>query len=83
MDVNEKLEKAEKKLQTYLEQRSGIDEKIKKAEKEVENYKQLLNQKKFDEANDVLHSKGLSLDEIIKAVQAGDVLSLQEKLEQG
>lgn len=82
MDINEKLTKAEKKLQSLKEQRAVLDEKIKKTENEIERCNSIINQKKFSEVSQVLNAKGLTIDEIMRAVQAGDMLSLQERMEE-
>ena len=82
MDIKEKLTKAEKKLQTLKEQKAVIDEKIKKTENEIERYNSIINQKKFSEVSQVLSAKGLTIDEIMRAVQAGNMLSLQERMEE-
>lgn len=81
MDLREKLEKEEKKLKNLKEQRATLDEKIKKVEKEIEKCTNVLNQQKFSEVTQVLHAKGLTIDEILNAVRTGDVLALQERME--
>lgn len=81
MEIREKLEKDKETLAKLKEKRSVLDEKIKKVEASIEHNTMLLDQKKFSEVNNVLNSKDLSIDEILKAIQSGDLLSLQEKME--
>lgn len=81
MEIREKLEKDKEALAKLKEKRSVLDEKIKKVEASIEHNTMLLDQKKFSEVNNVLNSKDLSIDEILKAIQSGDLLSLQEKME--
>lgn len=82
MDIKEKLEKEEKRLQALKSQKITIEEKIKKTEAEIEKYSNLINQKKFSEMSEVLTANGLTIDEILKAVRSGDMLSLQERMEE-
>lgn len=81
MNVKEKLQKEEKKLEALKLQRNLIDEKIKKVETEIERCNSIINQQKFSEATQVFTAKGLSIDEIMYAVQSGDLLSIQERME--
>ena len=82
MEIKEKLEKDRETLAKLKEKRNSIDEKIKKVEESIKYNTMLLDQKKFSEVNNVLKGKDLSIDEILKAIQSGDLLSLQEKMEQ-
>lgn len=82
MDIREKLEKLEKKLSAFKEKKMIIDEKIKKTENEIEKCNNIISQQKFSEVSQVLTAKGLTLDEIMEAVRSGDIISLQERLEE-
>lgn len=82
MNIKEKLEKEENRLQALKSQKITIEEKIKKTEAEIEKYSNLINQKKFSEMSEVLTANGLTIDEILKAVRSGDMLSLQERIEE-
>lgn len=81
MTIQEKIEKEKKKLQALKEQKAVLDEKIKKSEAEIERCEMIVNQQKYSLAASVFENKGITLDEILQAVQAGDMLSLQEKME--
>lgn len=82
MEIKEKLQKDQETLVKLKEKRARIDEKIKKVEDSIEYNTMLLDQKKFSEVTDVLKGKDLSIEEILSAIQSGDLLSLQEKIEQ-
>lgn len=81
IDLNEKIEKTIKKREALLEQRKKLDEKIKRTESDIEKYQAILNQKKFDAATDVLKVNGITIDDVISAVSSGDVLKLQQLME--
>lgn len=80
--IEEKIEKDKAVLNDLKEKKSKLEAKIKKVEESIEYNTMLINQTKFNEVNNVIASKGLSFDEIIKAINNGDLLSLQEKIEQ-
>lgn len=82
MDVKIKLDKEQKKLQSLNEQKIDLDEKITEVTKEITRLKGIINQKRFDEIEEVLDAKGLSIEEVLKAVKCGDVLFLQERIEE-
>lgn len=88
MNINEKIEKETKKLEELKAQREKVqekinvlDEKIEKVENEIQRCNNILYQEKFNEVDHVLSSNGLTLDEIINAIQSGDVSSLQKQIE--
>lgn len=81
-DINSRIEKIELELLNLMEKKSTLDEKIKIKEDELEKLKAIKKQKKFDEFSDVLKSKGLSIDEILKAVENNNFSVLQNKSEQ-
>lgn len=82
MEIKEKLEKDEKTLKELKQKRNELNDKIKNLEENIKYNTMLLSQKKFNEVKNVISSKGLSIEEILKAVQNGDLLSLQTKMEQ-
>lgn len=81
MEVAEKLEKEQKRLDKLLEQRRSIDEKINKCKYEIQRNNALLHQKKFNEAEEVLKVKGISMDDVLAAIRTGDVTALQGRLD--
>ena len=82
MDIKDKVRKDEETLIQLKEKKAKLDEKIAKLEERIENNKVILNDMKFTEINNVIKSKGLSVDEILQAVKNGDLLAIQDKLEQ-
>lgn len=80
-DITEKLEKIQKKIDSLKRQKEEIEAKIKKAQDEYDKYNSILNQKKFNEMNEVLLANGISVNELLAAIKNGDVLSLQEHIE--
>lgn len=78
--VHEKLEKANKKLESLKAHRKDIDENIKKVEADVAKYQSIIDKAKFDELANTLQVSGLSLDDMVTAVKNGDFLALQEKI---
>lgn len=81
MEIAEKLEKDQKRLEKLLEQKQKLDEKIAKCRNEIQKGNAILHQKRFNEAEEVLKVKGISMDEVLAAIKKGDVLSLQERLD--
>lgn len=81
-DINSRIEKVELELLNLMEKKSTLDERIKTKEDELDKLKAIKKQKKFDEFSDVLKSKGLSIDEILKAVENNNFSVLQNKSDQ-
>lgn len=80
--IIESRAREQQRLKELKEKRQKLDEKIKLAEANIEKYTNMINQKKFSQVTDVLNSTGLSIDEVMAAIQKGDLLSLQEKIEE-
>lgn len=81
MTIDEKLEKMNLKLEGYINKKNELDEKIKKLKEEIENLNKVKNSKKFDEVSNVIKVKGISFDDLLKAIENNDLLTLQEKIE--
>ena len=79
--INESIKKEQEKLNSLLEKRLKIEDQIKACESKIRKLTNMNNQKKFTEVKDVLDIKGLSLEEVMAAIKSGDLLSLQEKLQ--
>lgn len=78
--ITEALTKEQERLAELREKRVALDAKIKAKEVAITKYEDMLRQKKFSEAEDVLYATGISLEDVLAAVAAGNVSSLQEKL---
>lgn len=70
----EKLEKLETKQAELLK-------KIKLCKSNLEKYEMMKNNQRYNALANSLDNKGISFDDIISALSAGDLLSLQEKIE--
>ncbi len=70
--LKEKLKKAENSLQPLLEKRKSIDEKIKEKQAEISAIKSQISEAEFCEFQKQLSDKGLSLDELKKAIETQD-----------
>lgn len=70
------------KLDRLNERRARIDEAIKKSKANISKYTLAKDTAKVTALSNALDGKGVSLDDVLAAIQAGDLLSLQEKMEQ-
>lgn len=78
--IVEIIEAEEQKLVSLKEKRIKLDLKIKQKQALIGKHKSLLEQKKFNEATDVLSASNLTLDEVMTAIRQGNISSLQEKI---
>lgn len=78
--IKECLTNEEQKLALYTEKRDKLNDKISHSEERIRQYRMMLDQKKFNETNTTLDAYGLTLEEIMAAVNSGNFLSLQDKL---
>lgn len=85
MDKKERIEfllaKEKEALIVAHERKAKIEKKIDEIEKKIERYSTLSQNRKFSEATDILDVSGLSFDEVLEAIKTGDLLHLQEKIE--
>lgn len=79
--LNEKIVKEQEKLNTYKEKRADLDEKIKECEANIERLTLTKNSQKYEVFSNTVQKNGLTMDDILSALQSGDFLSLQEKME--
>ncbi len=79
--LKESLKKEQEKLSELKLKREKLDDRIKEKERLINKYQMMINQEKFSQVNDVISSNGLSLDELMSAIQSGNLLSLQAKIE--
>jgi len=69
------------KLDKLLEKREAIDAKIKVSKIEIERLKMMRNNQQFNAISNALDEKGISVEDILAAISAGDLLSLQDKID--
>jgi len=75
------IEKENAALEKYKAKREEYNEKIRKSETKLQEYKMMQNSRMFDALSDVVVKSGLSVDDILVALQSGNLLALQEQLE--
>ena len=69
------------KLEKLEEKASEIGKKIKACKANIEKYTLMKNNQKFNDLSNALDGKGISIEDILSAVASGDLLSLQDKIE--
>ena len=80
--LQELLEREEIRLDNYKKKRTELDEKIRATEAAIQKYRVMLNNNQYLGFVSLVQEKGISLDEIMTAIQQGDLLSLQERIEE-
>ena len=81
--LEETLQKEIAKKEKLIAERSEIDKKIKECMEKIDECETMLNNNKFKDLQKALDSHGIPFEKIMEAIQKGDFLSLQEKLESG
>ena len=76
VEAKEKVTKLEEKLAGLLEQKKSLEAKITNVKNEIEKYNNIINQQTFNELNEVLNVKGISIDELMGAIKSGNLGSL-------
>ena len=71
------------KIEKLEEKQSDIMKKIKASKSVIAKYTMMKNNQKFNSLSNALDNKGISIEDILSAIAAGDMLSLQEKIESG
>lgn len=79
--IEEKLKKEQENLMKFKKKRATLDEKIKECESNIERLTLLKDNQKYTSFANSVQKKGLTVEDIISALQTGDFLSLQEKIE--
>jgi len=69
------------KLEKLEEKQVETAKKIKACKSAIERYELMKNNQQFNTLSNALDSKGISIEDILSAIAAGDMLSLQEKIE--
>lgn len=79
-NLNEKIKAEEKKLETLKNKRDEIDKKIQGIEDELEKYRLMVNNSKFIELQNAAKEIGLSVDDVLAAMQKGSLTELQNQI---
>lgn len=80
-DLNEKIKQESEKLKGLREKRAELDQKIKKSESVLERYQLIQNNEQYEAIQKATENSGLSIDDILSALNSGDMLGLQERME--
>lgn len=71
----------QEKLSKLEEKQADIVKKIKACKSNIEKYTLIKNNQKFNSLSNALEEKGISIEDVLSAVAAGDLLNLQSKIE--
>lgn len=96
MSINTKIEKLKKRIEAHEIKKIELEEKKNKLERQIKEQndnisdirkeiKQLEKEKQTLELQDLLHvmtKKGIAVNELKHSILSGDLLELQEKIEQ-
>ena len=79
--LNAQIEKEKANLDKLLKQKEALDAKIKKSQTKLAEYEMLANNQKYGALSSIASKSGLSVDDLLAALQSGDLLALQERME--
>ena len=79
--INLLIEKEKKNLEKLTARKKELEEKIKKSEAKLRGYEVMKNNDTFNVLSGIVQEKGLTVEEVLSALQNGDLLSLQEQME--
>lgn len=79
--IETRIQREEAQLEALLLRKQELNEQIAKRQKTIENLKAECKVKKLGTLDAIAESKGFSVDELLAAIQSGDLYALQEKLE--
>lgn len=79
--LDELIAEENTKLNKLVDKRAKIDDAIKKAKSNIDKYTLAKDREKVTALSNALDGKGVNIDDVLAAIQSGDLLSLQEKME--
>ena len=79
----EKIDQETAKLNDLIKKRTELDQKIKKTQETLEKYKLVKNNQKLIALEQATVGTGITAEDILDALQSGDFLALQERMEAG
>lgn len=79
--LNTLIDKEKSNLEKLMKQKENLDAKIKKSQTKLAEYEMLQNNQKYGALSSVAVKSGLSVDDLLAALQNGDLLALQERME--
>ena len=81
MTLEDMIVSEKDKLKKLENKQIEIAKKIKICKANIEKYTLMKENQRFNQIANVLDNKGISMEDILSAVAAGDLLTLQEKIE--
>lgn len=81
LTMREKIEREQRKLDAMRLKRDELNKRIRKTELAISNYRLMENDQKMSAMSDLAESAGISVEDIIAALQGGELLTLQKKIE--
>lgn len=75
------IAREKKILETNMAKKAELDEKIRKSEAKLQEYEIMQNSQKYNDLASLARDKGFSLEDVLVALQSGDLLALQERME--
>lgn len=73
----------QERLDKLEEKQAEIAKRIKTCKANIDKFTLIKNQRQLTALSNVLDGKGISIEDILIAITAGDVLALKEKIEGG
>ena len=70
-----------KNLESYEAKMAEYQEKIRRSKAKLHDYEVMQNSQKYGEVLDLVKESGISLEDMLAALQSGDLLALQERME--
>lgn len=81
MSLSERIKQESAKLDELMAKKADLDRKIKKSQEKLEKYRLVQNNEKFSAIEKATQGTGVSMDELLAALQSGDLIGLQERIE--
>lgn len=79
--LKEKIEREQERLDVFYKKREELNKKIRKSETALANYRLMENNQRLEVMDDMAGNLGLSVEDIISALQKGELSELQRKAE--
>lgn len=79
--LTEKITQETERLKELLQKRAVLERKIKKTQETLERYQLIQNNEKYSAIEKATKDTGVSVEDILSALQTGDILGLQERME--
>lgn len=79
-NLSEKIMAEEQKLKALKSKRDDIDKKIQNIEASLEKYKLMANNTKFIELQNAAEETGVSVEDLLTALQTGSLTELQNRI---